>query len=127
MAKSDLPPTRKRNPRPSDKTKDSFEELNLNVNIPTYPYKSSTEYAAAVNQWLWQCYNLQCVSISLPYLMSQTAFRIQNSNPDGTTDFNRNFPNTFFPNQNISLIQPNAGFQNAGTTDSGQSQGIFLF
>ncbi|KAG8196996.1 hypothetical protein JTE90_013140 [Oedothorax gibbosus] len=117
--------TRKRNPKSNNKAaekpNDPFDDLN--VNIPTYPYKSSSEYAAAVNQWLWQCYNWQCVSITLPYLMSQTAYRIQSSNPDGTTDFNRNFPNTFFPNQNVALNQPNAAFQNTNATGSGQSQG----
>ncbi|GIY63256.1 protein FAM8A1 [Caerostris extrusa] len=126
MANSDTKQRRKRNSK-SNNNSTSSKSNDLNVNIPTYPYKSSSEYAAAVNQWLWQCYNWQCLTITLPYLMSQTACRIQNNNPDGTTDFNRNFPNTFFPNQNISPTQPNrpnVTVRNTTDTNSFHPRGI---
>ncbi|CAL1270508.1 unnamed protein product [Larinioides sclopetarius] len=128
MANSDSTENRRRNPRLND---DSFSTKSddWDVNIPTFPYKSSSEYAAAVNQWLWQCYNWQCLTVSLPYLMSQTACRIQNSNSDGTTDFNRNFPNTFFPNQNFSVAQPNrpnVAFQNVRESESQSLGSTFL-
>ncbi|XP_035227353.1 protein FAM8A1-like [Stegodyphus dumicola] len=104
--------------------RDKTLENKLNINIPTYPYKSSAEYAAAVNRWLWQCYNWQCMTLTLPYLVSQTACRTHTNNADGTTDFNRNFPNTFFPNQNLSVSQPrrpNVSFQEQTSVSSGQS------
>lgn len=103
-------------------------ERELNVNIPTYPYKSVSEYATAVNQWLWQCYNWQCMSITLPYLMTQTALRTQVANTDGTTDFNRNFPSTYFPNQNLFNSQArraNVAFQGTNSSTTPQ-QGICL-
>ncbi|XP_042902245.1 protein FAM8A1 [Parasteatoda tepidariorum] len=119
MANSETNEPRRRNVDSSSSQSNNPEDLN--VFIPTYPYKSSSEYATAVNQWLWQCYNWQCMTITLPYIISQTACRLPNSNADGTTDFNRNFPNTFFPNQNLSLLQSNRqniAFQNQ-TNNSG--------
>ncbi|GFW47884.1 protein FAM8A1 [Trichonephila clavipes] len=124
MPNSDSKQARKKN-RANANTTSASKFNDLNINMPTYPYKSSSEYAAAVNQWLWQCYNWQCVTATIPYVMSQTTCRIQNNNADRTTDFNRNFPNTFFPNQNFSLIppnQPNVAYQNINRTDSQLTQ-----
>lgn len=99
--------------------------LNI-VNVPTFPYKSSSEYAAAVNQWLWQCYNWQCISITLPYVMTQTACRTQISSSTNTVDFNRNFTNSFFPNQNLFVAQPRRpDASTRAATATGESQGIF--
>lgn len=100
-------------------------EQEMNIRVPTYPYKSSSEYAAAVNQWLWQCYNNQCMTITFPYLLTQTACRAQVAN--GTTDFNRNFPNAFFPNQNLFVSQPRRSdaFQGSNSALPGQSQGTY--
>ncbi|XP_054717884.1 protein FAM8A1-like [Uloborus diversus] len=122
MAESDVLRERKKSPSANEDLPNNVENL-FNVNVPTYPYKSSAEYAAAVNQWLWQCYNWQCVTLTLPYLVSQTACRTQPNTADGNTDFNRNFPNTFFPNQNFYLTQPrgsNATAQRQNLTNGGQ-------
>ncbi|KAF8778195.1 protein FAM8A1-like isoform X2 [Argiope bruennichi] len=124
MANSDASQLRRRN-RGANQEAVSVNPNDWNANIPTYPYRSGAEYAAAVNQWLWQCYNLQYLTASIPYLMSQSACRI--NNPDGTTDFNRNFPNAFFPNQNISApepARPRVTFQNVPESESQQSAGV---
>lgn len=114
---------------PDAKVKDPrLLEKEMNINIPTYPYKTSSEYAAAVNQWLWQCYNWQCMTITLPYLMSQTACRTQLANTNGTIDFNRNFPSSYFPNQNLFVAQSrrsDVSFQGTNSNVTGQSQGNF--
>lgn len=124
MANSEIKEPRRRN---VDSGSSSSKSEDVNSFIPTYPYKSSSEYATAVNQWLWQCYNWQCMTITLPYIISQTAYRLPNSTSDGTTDFNRNFPNTFFPNQNLSLLQTNRqniAFQNQTSTGTGNTSGL---
>lgn len=101
-------------------------EKEMNINMPTYPYKTSSEYAVAVNQWLWQCYNLQCMALTFPYIMTHTACRPQAANTNSTVDFNRNFTSTFYPNQNV-LNQSHQTDNSARVSSAAAnaSQGIF--
>lgn len=100
-------------------------EREMNVNVHTYPYKSNSEYAAAVNLWLWQCYNLQCMAVTFPYVMTQAALRPPVSSSNNTIDFNRNFTSAYFPNQNLYVNQPrrsDTSFRGTSTANT-ESQG----
>lgn len=63
----------------------------------TYPYKSATEYASVVNQWLWQCYQWKCFTLAYPYYLGL-------SSGCPTSDLNRNIlPSAYAPNQQINI------------------------